>query len=94
MAQLPEPVTLPVSGRQVAFRRVKGLDYVEAERIAGDRNSIKYAYAMLARRIEATPAIVMEDILDMDEDDIAILMDTLNPFLMGTKPSMPKDSSF
>lgn len=93
MNQLPEPITLPVSGRLVAFRRVKGLDYVEAERIAGDRDSIKYSYAMLARRIESQPPLVMEDILEMDEDDIAALMEALSPFLTGGRPLMPKDSS-
>jgi hypothetical protein len=91
MAQLPEPITLPVSGRQVAFRRVKGLDYVEAERIAGDRDSIKYSYAMLARRIQADPPVLMEDVLAMDEDDIAALMGALGPFLAASQPSMPKD---
>ena len=93
MATLPEPITLPVSGRQVAFRRIKGLDYVEAERAAGDRDSIRFSYAMLARRIEATPPLVMEDIVAMDEDDIAALMAALAPFLQGAQPLMPKDSS-
>lgn len=93
MANLPATIILPISGRQVSFKRIKGLDYIEAERIAGNRDSISFSYAMLARRIESTPPMVMEDIVAMDEDDISALMAALAPFLQGSQPLMPKDSS-
>lgn len=79
MMQLPEPVTLPISGKEASFRRLKGRDLVNAERVQNVRDSEKeYNLALLAARVllDGQQAI-LEQLLDMDEEDLAAIMDAL-----------------
>lgn len=76
---LPDPIQLPVSGKSASFRRLKGRDLVDAERVQNVRESEKeYNLALLAARclLDGKQAI-LEDLLDMDEEDLAAIMGAL-----------------
>lgn len=82
-----DSITLPVSGKSVTFRRLKARDYIEAERVIADRESSKqYGFAILARKcvFDGVQALY-EDILDLDEDDLAALMGGLTPDPKGSE---------
>lgn len=75
---LPEPVLLPC-GKTASFRKLKGRDLVQAERVQNVTGSEKeYNLALLACRVllDGKQAI-LEDMLDMDEEDLAAIMEAL-----------------
>lgn len=85
MMQLPDPITLPVSGKVASFRRLKGRDLVTAEMVQTAKGSDKeYNMALLAARVllDGQQAI-LENMLDMDEEDLEAIMDAL----AGNAPS-------
>lgn len=86
----PSEVVLPVSGIKVAFRGVKGYDFVEAERACKDRTSTReYGFSMLARRcLFNGRQAVIDDVLTLDEEDINTLMETVTvPLAKGSQPN-------
>jgi hypothetical protein len=73
---MAEPFTLPVSGKAVTFHKLKGLDFIEARRPLRDKDDqIEFGFSLLARRCEFDGRqAVLEDVLGLDEDDLAALM--------------------
>lgn len=79
MMQLPDPITLPISGKVASFRRLKGRDLITAELVQTAKGSEKeYNLALLAARVllDGQQAI-LETMADMDEEDLAAIMDAL-----------------
>lgn len=64
------------NGKCVELRKLKGRDYIEAQRPLSDKsNQLELGFSLLARRcvIDGKQAI-FEDILDLDEADLNLLM--------------------
>ncbi len=74
-----EPITLPISGKAATFRKLKGRDIVAAERGVYDQGSTSekgFSYLASKTLLDGVQA-TLEDILDLDEDDIAALMEAV-----------------
>lgn len=86
---MSKTLTLP-SGKTAVLRNGKGHDLLQAQMKA--KNSEEIPYALIAELVEIDgQALVYEDILDMDLEDVIALQGEISGKLQAAKPTQTQE---